>query len=118
MDKIVIFGTGDFSSLAHFYFNEDTEHEVVAFTMNKEWITEDSFEDKPVIAFEDILKLYPPNEYKLFAPMSFKQMNDNRKKIFNKGKELGYTFATYISSTFICISTPNSKEICSSSFKI
>tara|TARA_R110001592_G_scaffold204824_4_gene455125 strand:+ start:650 stop:1330 length:681 start_codon:yes stop_codon:yes gene_type:complete len=98
MDKIVIFGTGDFSSLAHFYFNEDTEHEVVAFTMNKEWITEDSFEDKPVIAFGDILKLYPPNEYKLFAPMSFKQMNDNRKKIFNKGKELGYTFATYISS--------------------
>ena len=98
MDKIVIFGIGDFSSLANYYFTKDSDHEVVAFTVNEKYISDDTFEGKPLISFEGILNSYPPSEYKLFAPMSFKKMNDNRKKIFEMGKEMGYTFATYISS--------------------
>ena len=33
--KVVIFGAGDIARLAHFYFTRDTDHEVVAFTVDK-----------------------------------------------------------------------------------
>lgn len=97
-EKIVIFGTGQLASLAHFYFNHDTCHEVVAFTLDKNWITEEKFENKPIIPFEDIEKLYPPTEYKLFAPLSFKKMSNNRMEKFLEGKKKGYTFISYVSS--------------------
>jgi sugar O-acyltransferase (sialic acid O-acetyltransferase NeuD family) len=97
-EKIVIFGTGQLASLAHFYFTHDTCHEVVAFTMDGEWITDTSFENKPVVPFEEVEKLYPPTEYKMFAPLSFKKMSNNRKDKFYAGKEKGYTFVSYVSS--------------------
>jgi sugar O-acyltransferase (sialic acid O-acetyltransferase NeuD family) len=97
-EKIVIFGNSQLASLAHFYFNYDTCHEVVAFTLDKDWIEENTFEGKPIVPFEDIESLYPPSEYKLFAPMSFKKMSDNRKEKFYEGKNKGYTFISYVSS--------------------
>ena len=48
MDKIVIFGIGDFSSLANYYFTKDSDHEVVAFTVNEKYISDDTFEGKPL----------------------------------------------------------------------
>jgi hypothetical protein len=59
-EKIIIFGNSQLASLAHFYFNHDTCHEVVAFTLDKEWITEDTFEGKPIIPFETIETTFPP----------------------------------------------------------
>ena len=97
-EKIIIFGNSQLASLAHFYFNHDTCHEVVAFTLDKNWIEENTFEGKPIVPFEDIEQLYPPTEYKLFAPMSFKKMSDNRKEKFYEGKKKGYTFISYVSS--------------------
>ena len=35
MASIVIFGTGDIARLAHFYFTTDSEHTVVAFTVDR-----------------------------------------------------------------------------------
>ncbi len=43
MSKIVIFGTGDIAQLAHYYFTTDSPYEVVAFTVDKAFLTEDSF---------------------------------------------------------------------------
>jgi len=97
-EKIVIFGTGHLASLAHFYFRHDTCHEVVAFTLDKGWINEKTFEGKIIVPFEEVEKSYPPSNYKLFAPLSFKKMNNNRMKKFLEGKEKGYSFISYVSS--------------------
>lgn len=97
-EKIIIFGTGQLASLANFYFTHDTCHEVVAFTLDKDWIIDNEFEGKPVVSFENIETIYPPSEYKLFAPLSFKKMNDNRTVKFKEGKDKGYTFISYVSS--------------------
>jgi sugar O-acyltransferase (sialic acid O-acetyltransferase NeuD family) len=97
-EKIVVFGTGQLASLAHFYFKHDTCHEVIAFTVNKDWLTDDLFEGKSVVPFEDIESHYPPEDVKLFAPISFKKMSDNRKAKFLEGKQKGYSFISYVSS--------------------
>ena len=54
MEKVIIFGIGDISQIAHLYLSEDTSYEVVAFTMDKEYIKEDTFLGLPVVAFENL----------------------------------------------------------------
>ena len=98
MAKVIIFGILDTAELAHFYLQNDSEHEVVAFTVSREYLKNESFKGLPVVAFEDIEVAYPPNEYFLFAPMTAKKMNQLREKIYLAGKAKGYRFISYISS--------------------
>ncbi len=96
--KIVVFGVSQLASLAHFYFKHDSPHEVVAFTVDKEYRKSDEYEGKPVVDFESVAENYPPSEYSMFLPISFKQMSELRKAKFLKAKELGYSLVSYVSS--------------------
>jgi sugar O-acyltransferase (sialic acid O-acetyltransferase NeuD family) len=99
MSKVVIFGIQDFASLAHFYLVEDSPHEVVAFTVTKEYMPSDAmFEGLPVAPFEDLERLYPPAEYAFFAPMSQRKMNKLREAIYIQAEEKGYNLISYVSS--------------------
>lgn len=98
MAKVVIFGLLDTAELAHYYLEHDSEHEVVAFTVNKAYKTADTFRGLPVVDFEDIETTYPKEDYSLFAPMTAKKMNTLREEVYHKGKSLGYHFISYISS--------------------
>ena len=98
MAKLIIFGSGEIAQIANYYFEIDSEHEVVAFTVDRAYIKEESFEGKSVIPFEDISEKYPPEEYQLFIALSYAQMNKVREEKYNQAKKLGYTLATYISS--------------------
>lgn len=96
--KVVIFGILDTAELAHYYLEHDSPHTVAAFTVNKEYIKEDTFKGLPVVPFEELEQHYPPNEYRLFAPMTGVKMNTLRKKIYEEGKARGYEFISYVSS--------------------
>lgn len=99
MKKVIIFGIQDFAELALYYLQHDSLYEVVAFTVNVEFLPEDKFfKGLPVIPFEDIIHNYPPDDFYLFAPMSPQKMNTVRQKVYNDGKLLGYSFISYISS--------------------
>ncbi|WP_247234969.1 acetyltransferase [Telluribacter sp. SYSU D00476] len=98
MAKVIIFGIMDTAELAHYYLQHDSEHEVVAFTVNREYLREESFRGLPLVAFEDVETLFPPQEYQFFAPMTGRNMNRNREKIYNEVKAKGYSFISYISS--------------------
>ena len=75
MAKIIIFGTQDIAQLANYYFTSDSEHEVVAFCVNKKYLVNKEFEGKPVVAFETIIETYPPSTYMMFVAMSYKNLN-------------------------------------------
>ena len=99
-NRVIIFGINDLAELAHFYFltdpkNSNEEVVPVAFSVNLEYLKEDTFKCLPVVPFEDLEKYYSPLECKLFAPVT-----DNvlRKKIYESGKKRGYEFISYISS--------------------
>jgi sugar O-acyltransferase (sialic acid O-acetyltransferase NeuD family) len=98
MAKVVVFGTALVAELAHYYLTKDSEHDIVAFTVNQEYITDPSFCGLPVVPFEDITTLYPPQEYKFFAPLSERKMNQVRASVYQQIKDLGYSFISYISS--------------------
>lgn len=52
----------------------------------------------PIVSFEELEKEYSPKEYLLFAPCSGTNLNKFRERIYNEGKQKGYSFYTYISS--------------------
>ncbi|MFB0926331.1 MAG: acetyltransferase [Vicingaceae bacterium] len=97
-NKVIIFGILDTAELAHWYLENDSKYTVVAFTVNQEYIKSDTFKGLPLVAFEKINELYPPTEYKLFAPLTGKNMNRLREKVYLEGKEKGYQYISYISS--------------------
>lgn len=98
MAKIVIFGAGDIARLAHFYFTTDSEHEVVAFTVDGAYRQEDTFRDLPLVDFETLPERYPPGEYKLFVALSYAKMNRVRAEKYHAAKALGYELVSYVSS--------------------
>ena len=98
MAKVIIFGVLDTAELAHWYLENDSEHEVVAFTVNQEYLTEKTFKGLPVVPFEEIQIDYPPTKYKLFAPMTGRKMNRLREQVYLAGKEKGYDYISYIST--------------------
>ena len=42
MEKVILFGLGVESEMNHFYLTHDSPYEVVAFTVNQEYIKEDT----------------------------------------------------------------------------
>ena len=99
MAKIIIFGVRDLAELAYFYLTNDSLHEVVAFSVNREYMPADCiFKGLPVIAFEEIEKKLTPKRYSFFAPMTHKGMNKERERIYNEIKIKGYNLISYVSS--------------------
>jgi len=97
-NKIIIFGIGNIAECAYYYLTNDTNCEVVAFTLEKEYIKQETKFDLHIVAFEDIENKYSTDEYMLFAPCSGTNLNRFRERIFKQGKEKGYSFYTYVSS--------------------
>jgi sugar O-acyltransferase (sialic acid O-acetyltransferase NeuD family) len=98
MAKLVIFGAGDIARLAHYYFSRDSEHEVVAFTVDRQYRNADTFLDLPLVSFEDVANSYPPGEHKMFVALSYARMNKLREEKYRQTKDNGYELVSYVSS--------------------
>jgi sugar O-acyltransferase (sialic acid O-acetyltransferase NeuD family) len=99
MARVIIFGLEDFASLAHYYLRNDSDHEVAAFTVTREYMPGvPQFEGKPVVPFEELKHHFPPDDFRLFAPLSPRRMNRVREGIYRQVKDAGYRFISYVSS--------------------
>ncbi len=96
--KLVIFGTGDISQLAHFYFSEDSNYEVVAFAVDAAYFKAPVFCGLPVVTFEDVANVYPPDAHDFFVALSYSKLNALRKEKYLAAKAMGYKLASFISS--------------------
>ena len=100
-EKVVIFGTGSFAEVAYYYLVKDSSYDVVAFTADKNLITETEKFGLPVIPFEEVEKLYPPDEFKMFVAIAYSKVNKVREEKYNQAKEKGYGLISYICSKAI-----------------
>lgn len=98
MSRVVLFGGGPLAELAHFYLTHDSPHEVVAFTVNGDYIQQDTFHGLPVVPFETVQDTHPPGDHAMFLPLSFKQMNHLRADRLAEAKAKGYPIISYVSS--------------------
>jgi sugar O-acyltransferase (sialic acid O-acetyltransferase NeuD family) len=97
-EKIIIFGYGDIAQIANYYFKIDSNYEVVAFTLDRAYIKENTFEGLDVIPFDEIEVKYPPAQYKMFIALSYTNLNKLRAAKYNEAKAKGYELVSYVSS--------------------
>jgi sugar O-acyltransferase (sialic acid O-acetyltransferase NeuD family) len=98
MAQVVVFGVSQWASLAHFYLTHDSPHQVVAFTVDGDYLKEKTLLGLPVVAFDEVENLYSPVEFDMFLPISFKRMNHPRAQKYRQAKDKGYRLISYVSS--------------------
>ncbi len=96
--KLVIVGAGEFGEIAYEYFTMDSPYEVKAFAVEKQYLTESSLYDLPIVAMEELPALYPPEEYETFVAITYPKLNRERTRMYHMCKQYGYRCASYISS--------------------
>lgn len=96
--KVVIFGVSDFASQVSFYLKNDSDFEIVAYTVNAEYNKTETFLGLPVVNFEDVQEKYPPTENALFIAIGYHKLNKTRETKFNEAKAKGYQLISYICS--------------------
>ncbi|MEN6351615.1 MAG: acetyltransferase [Syntrophomonas sp.] len=96
--RLVIVGDGPFAEIAYEYFTHDSDYDVVAFSVERNYIRRSSLFELPIIPFEEIEDFYPPGEYKVFVAITYNQLNRLRTRLYQEAKNKGYELASYISS--------------------
>lgn len=94
---LIIFGAAEQAQLAHFYFSVDSCYEVVAFAVDSRFLDKNEFCGLPVVAFEEVVAMYPPNKYAFFVALGYSRLNELRKEKYLAVKSLGYALASYVS---------------------
>ena len=96
--KVVVFGTGVFAECVWFYLTHDSDHEVVAFTVDGSHQDRDELLGLPVMPFESVAELYPPGEHAMFVAAGYARVNRLRAEVCARAKAAGYELVTYVSS--------------------
>jgi sugar O-acyltransferase (sialic acid O-acetyltransferase NeuD family) len=101
MEKVIIVGTSAGAILCHFFLTHDSPYEVVGFTVDQKYIKDKELCGLPVVPFENIETIYPPDEYKMHVAILASRVNKTRAEKYRQAKEKGYELINYISSKAI-----------------
>lgn len=95
---LVLIGAGEFAQIACEYFQHDSDYDVVAFSVEREYLSQSSLAERPIVAFEDLEATYPPSDVETFVAVPASQLNRLRARLYQDAKRKGYRCATYVSS--------------------
>jgi sugar O-acyltransferase (sialic acid O-acetyltransferase NeuD family) len=95
-NKLIIFGISKYTELIEHYFTQYTDYRVCGYTVNRAYLTEESYNGKPVVAFEEVERHFPPEEYQAFIAVGLTDINRARKNLFLEFEAKGYGFPTFI----------------------
>ncbi len=95
--KLIIIGDGAFAEVAYQYFHYDSEYDVVAFSVEVDFLTRKSLFDLPIIPFEKLEDYFVPSETYFYAALVFTSFNRLRTRLYLEAKDRGYLVASYIS---------------------
>ena len=98
MSEVVVFGTGTFAELVDFYLTHDSDHEVVAFTADREYVDGDTAYGRPLVPFDEVTDRYPPAAYDMFVAVGYRDVNRLRAATFAAAKREGYDLVSYVCS--------------------
>lgn len=98
MKKLVLYGEGNYAEQAYYYFTNDSEYDIAAFTADDAYISNKELMGLNVIPFEEIETTYPPDNYEMFIAVGYQNLNKLRAAKYEAAKAKGYTLASYIGS--------------------
>lgn len=96
-EKLIIVGDSAFAQIAYLYFTEDSDYEVVAFSVEKKYLKSSKLNGLPVYPFENLSSILNPNLYSIYVAVTYTHLNRLRKRLMFESKAKGYKLASYIS---------------------
>ncbi|MFD1096328.1 acetyltransferase [Salegentibacter chungangensis] len=93
--KLIIYGVGKLAQYVRYVFENDTDYDVIAYCIEEKLLESNTFDNKPLINFEQLGELYETKSVNVFIAVG---NNKIRKRLFKETKEKGYSLASYISS--------------------
>lgn len=96
--KVVIFGIEALSSLSWYCLGQDSNYQVIAFTVDRSYRRSTTHEGLPVLPFEDLALHHQPDSVKLLIPLGYRAINGLRRQRYEAAKAQGYEFVSYVSS--------------------
>lgn len=95
--KLIIYGNGATAKILYSYMKE-TYH-IEGFCVDKNWIKENSFQNLPLVPFEEVENHFSPTEYKMINSIGFVQMNKLRKERCEQAEKKGYELVSYVDNS-------------------
>jgi len=108
MKNTIIFGNGEFASIAKYYFSD---REIKFFCVDDKFYKDKTFENVPVIPQSELLKM-DKSSIELFVSLSYKKMNTIRANKYLELKQLGFEFTSFIHKESYISNKSNIGENC------
>lgn len=96
--KLVIVGDSAFAEIAHEYFDADSNYEVVAFSVERNFLKREEMRGLPVVPFEELETHFDPATHEVYVATVYTQLNRLRARLAAAAKAKGYRLASYVSS--------------------
>jgi len=96
--KLIVFGDRQIAEVCAFYFQHDSDYELVAFTVDGAFLEQEQFCGKPVAPFEELADRFAPEEHDVFVAVGYGGMNRLRAAKVMAVEEKRYALARYVSS--------------------
>jgi sugar O-acyltransferase (sialic acid O-acetyltransferase NeuD family) len=96
--RLIIIGDGEFAEIAYEYFTYDSPYEVVAFSVEKDYLKKKELFGLPVVPFEELEHLYDPMSYRAFVAVTYTQLNRVRARLYAETQKKGFSLVSYVSS--------------------
>jgi sugar O-acyltransferase (sialic acid O-acetyltransferase NeuD family) len=94
---IVIFGIGPISKTVFYNSKKSGKYNICCFTADQQYVKTDTLCGLSIIAFEEIEKKYPPENYDmLVVNIGIRAGATSRKDMFLRAKNKGYNLINYI----------------------
>lgn len=95
--KLVMFGTRQIAEVLAWYIERESDYRIAAFTVDGAYLTDTTFQGRPVVAFEEVAQRFAPDEHEMFVALSYAKMNRIRAEKFAAAKAAGYRLASHVS---------------------
>ena len=96
--KLVIVGDRVFAEIAHEYFTHDSEYEVVGFSVERDYLSGETFRGLPMVPFEALEERFAPSDHSVYVAITYLRFNRVRARLAAEARERGYRLASYVSS--------------------
>ncbi len=95
---LIIVGDSAFAEVAFECFTHDSDYDVVAFAVEREFLRKDDLFGLPVVPFEELAGTYSPSDHSVYVATVYTQLNRLRTRLAGAAKSAGFSLASYVSS--------------------
>ena len=96
--KVVLFGNAAVAATCYTRLTYDSSYEVVGFTVDRDYMQEEEYCGLPMVPFEEVSAVFPPEHYRMMVCVGYVQVNQIRTDRCREAKSMGYQLINYVSS--------------------